>query len=350
MNDSMITMDSNYTNLTTSEEDFQRRSLEAIIIGSIFLLAIILCSILGNISVIVAVWTYPKLYEQKASIFIVNLSITDLCNAIFVMIWTCCALITDGWPFGIMWCRFQCAFNYWLIIVSMQTLAWISVDRYHSIAHPLQYADYLTTKKIMMMLSFSWILGLIFAFVPVFLDWVHYDYWEVVCAINWHYQQDMAVFYVVIAFIVCFLVPAVIMVGCYSCIAYAANKCARRIEACVVPRSQSIASDSNSTGTSQTTKLIQSNTKVIKSLIIVVAVFFVCMTPFCVTKLLKVVFYNNIVPGWLNAFSTWVQFLSSASNPFIYGIFRKDFRMAFRRQIRFLNCGLFNVELSSEST
>ena len=40
------------------------------------------------------------------------------------------------------------------------------------------------------------------------------------------------------------------------------------------------------------------------------------------------------VPAWVNTLATFVQLAASASNPFIYGIFRNEFRRAFREQYR----------------
>ena len=39
------------------------------------------------------------------------------------------------------------------------------------------------------------------------------------------------------------------------------------------------------------------------------------------------------MPGWVNTVATFVQLAASSSNPFIYGIFRTEFRKAFIRQL-----------------
>lgn len=40
------------------------------------------------------------------------------------------------------------------------------------------------------------------------------------------------------------------------------------------------------------------------------------------------------VAGWINTLATFVQLAASATNPFIYGIFRSEFRKAFKAQYR----------------
>ena len=66
------------------------------------------------------------------------------------------------------------------------------------------------------------------------MNWVHYDYWEGVCAIDWHLEKQQAVYYVIVAFMVCFILPAVIMLYCY----YWIIKDAKRLSATtIVPSS-----------------------------------------------------------------------------------------------------------------
>lgn len=48
------------------------------------------------------------------------------------------------------------------------------------------------------------------------MNWIHYDYNEMVCAIDW--SSHGADVYVIVAFVTCFGVPAVTMVICYSSI------------------------------------------------------------------------------------------------------------------------------------
>jgi hypothetical protein len=70
--------------------------------------------------------------------------------------------------------------------------------------------------------------------------------------------------------------------------------------------------------------------KALKGLLIVVVAYFICMTPFSVTKLIKVVVpRESVVPGYANIVATVFQYLASAVNPLIYGLFRQDFQQAF---------------------
>ena len=287
-------------------------------IGAFVMAVIIFLSTFGNIAVILAISRTPKLREELSNILLVNLSLTDLLSALFVMPYTFIALVTDEWILGPEWCTAQCALNYVCIIVSMLTLAMISIDRHIAICYPLRYPAIMTSTLTYMMITYTWIQGFAFGAVPIICKWVVYDYWEIVCAIDWDsYRDHGGLTYVIVAFILCFLVPASVMTISYIKIYRAATGLQRR-----------------KSGRQQMRRNPQQERqqkKVIISLAVVVVMFFICTTPFCVTKVIKIFYSSDVVPVWLNFVATYVQYLASATNPFIYGIFRQDFRRAFAR-------------------
>ena len=78
----------------------------------------------------------------------INLCITDLLITLLVMTSSLGSLIDDKWLFGMIWCEFVSAINYCLIIVSMLTLCFISMDRYQAVLHPLQYHIRMTKQSL----------------------------------------------------------------------------------------------------------------------------------------------------------------------------------------------------------
>jgi hypothetical protein len=271
-----------------------------------------LFSVFGNAAVIGAVFISHALREELSNRLIVNLAITDLSNGLIVMSSSLMSVIVDSWPWGPAYCDFICATNYCLIITSMLTLCFISCDRFQAITHPLHYQDRIKPVHIYVMIVYSWIQGFIFSVVPPALHWVDYDYWEAVCAIQWHKEQQQAIYYVVFAFILCFFLPGFILILNYY-------KIIKQVKTKVT--------SSAAPGSAYST-----SSKALRSLLIVVIAYFVCMTPFSVTKLIKVVIDNEeMLNSRVNSVASVVAFISSAVNPLIYGIFRKDFRRAYKR-------------------
>ena len=201
------------------------------------------------------------------------------------------------------------------------------------------------------MILYSWFQGAVFALAPVGLQWVHHDYWEGVCAIDWFYQKQEAVYYVITAFILCFAIPGVIMTFCYIRISISARKSARL----VIPSNVNTYLDQTSQGRNKENKpkmkAMAKSAKIIKSLMVVVVLFFICLTPFCITKLLKVVSTSNdVVPPYANLFASLFGYLSSVVNPLIYGIFRSDFRKAYRKYfLKKISCNKLGNETYTTS-
>ena len=122
------------------------------------------------------------------------------------------------------------------------------------------------------------------------------------------------------------------MLFCYTDIIRHARKVAQSLPTMgtTAPQQTQGGQDTNNPANTQIQKASKSATKTIRSLLVVVAIFFICMTPFCATKFLKVIFEDaNRVPGYANLIASYFQYTASMVNPFIYAIFRPDFRNAY---------------------
>ncbi len=311
-------LDERYLNIT-GYTDY--RSTVEITICGIVLIAIITISVIGNTAVICAIRTNHHLREQVSSLFLLNLCLTDLSCALFVMGSTLFTLILDVRWVTPIWCDFTCAANYCFIIVSMATLMFISADRYIAVRHALRYQQIVTPRRVGLVIGYTWIQGLIFAIIPVTLRWIHYDYWEVTCAIDWQSGQG-PVIYVILAFTVCFAVPGVSLVTLYY-------RTSRYVKRSIVDSQQAPTSSDDSPHVS-----IQ---KSLTSLLVVVILFFFFMTPFSITKLIKVLVPSpDWMPNYVNLVAAYTAFLSSMVNPFVYGIFRPEFQNAYRHMLYML--------------
>jgi len=49
--------------------------------------------------------------------------------------------------------------NYCLIVVSMLSLGFVSVDRFVHIVYPLRYVDIMTVSRIRLLIAWTWIQG-----------------------------------------------------------------------------------------------------------------------------------------------------------------------------------------------
>lgn len=316
----------NCTSITNCDTEEEYRHLPTIIFLAIIMVLFIFFSVFGNVLVVLAVIKTPSLREEKSNYLVINLAVTDMLNGATVMLSTFVALTTDTRtvPYGL--CNLMCAANYCFIISSMMTLCFISVDRLYAVVFPLKYLDLITSKTLAILIAESWIQGIIFSMVPIIEDWIEYDYHEITCAIQWHKNGDNAIYYVVVAFILCFLGPGLVLGFNYIKILREAKK-KMKIWAVTLQTSKN-------NSVKKKVKKESASAKTVRSLLIVVCAYFICMTPFSVTKLIKVSSTRDIISGPVNSTASLFAFASSVVNPMIYGIFRRDFRRAFQLIMR----------------
>lgn len=312
--------------MLSNKTELESRSIAANVIAALLLLIIMLTSIIGNTAVIFAVMKCHHLKEEISNILTVNLAVTDLGNGIFVMFSAFIALVANDWIIGSIVCDIVCALNYCFMITSMITLCAISADRYQAVMNPFQYKTFTTRTRLTIVALYSWFQGLTFSIVPMAMKWVEYDYWEAICAIDWYKEKQQAIYYVIAAFLMCFLIPGLILTFNYI-------KMLRAIKNFIqpMPPSNQTNQGNENRQSNQQQKTYNTSSRAIRSLVIVAVAYFVCFTPFSVTKLIKVISdSNDSVPGYINLTSSLIAYCSSAVNPLIYGIFRSDFRLAYK--------------------
>lgn len=328
--DSFLNTAGNLTNSTTGDATsvldgtdvvLSRNTYETVI-AILFLLVIIVAALLGNLAVIAVCLLRRSMRKEISNLLIVNLSITDLSNTLLVMMSSMMALVSDKWFLGDVWCNIVCSTNYCLIIVSMLTLCCISLDRYKAVMQPLSYPLHITRCRMKMTIAYTWVQGIAFGIAPSICGWVAFDYWEAICAIQWHLYRPDTILYVVLAFLLCFLIPGIVLIYCYS-------KIVKEV------KNQKSLANCNVSGDSRTQernkRKVSDRSKLVWSLLVVVAAYFLCTTPFSVTKLIKVIAVErDSIPGSINLVATLLGYVASAINPFIYGIFRRDFRNAYK--------------------
>lgn len=320
----------NYTEVSIDDEDMEySRSKFQIVCAATFLFITIIFGLLGNMAVIAVVCIQKSMHHETSNMLIINLCVTDLSNSILVMITAFIALVSDEWIMGRIWCDCVCAINYCLIIVSMLTLCCISLDRYQAVTNPLSYKVKITRKHMIIAIIFTWVQGITFGCAPSVSGWIAFDYWEGICAIQWHLYQPDSIVYVVLAFLFCFLIPGMILVYCYAKILKEVKKQKYQVKINISGDSKTI---------ERNRKKVSERSKIVWSLLVVVLAYFICTTPFSVTKLIKVIVNDkNFIPGPINLTASLLGYVASAINPLIYGIFRRDFRNAYKQ----LLCSVF---------
>lgn len=144
---------------------------EAILI-IISLGCVIILTIVGNILVILSVFTYKPLRIVQ-NFFIVSLAVADLTVAILVLPFNVANMILGRWVFGIHMCKMWLTSDVLCCTSSILNLCAIALDRYWAITDPINYAQKRTVERVLLLIAGVWVLSLVISSPPLigWNDW-----------------------------------------------------------------------------------------------------------------------------------------------------------------------------------
>ncbi|XP_029462112.1 D(1B) dopamine receptor-like [Rhinatrema bivittatum] len=322
-----------------------RELLAAQVATGSLLCLLVVWTLLGNVLVCAAVLRFRHLRGKVTNSFIVSLAASDLLVALLVMPWKAAAEVAGHWPFG-AFCNVWVAFDIMCSTASILNLCMISVDRYWAISSPFRYERKMTQKVALVMIGAAWALSVLISFIPVQL--------------NWHRSRDgrpgwsnhsagdcdssLNRTYAISSSLVSFYIPVAIMIVTYTRIYRIAQSQIRRISSLerAAEHAQSCRGqrlDCKHHHSSLRTS-IRKETKVLKTLSVIMGVFVCCWLPFFVLNCI-VPFCDRSggrrhgVQAGLPCVSettfdifVWFGWTNSSLNPIIYA-FNADFRKVF---------------------
>ncbi|KAJ9575273.1 hypothetical protein L9F63_017814 [Diploptera punctata] len=189
------------------------------IITAITLTSIILLTVVGNILVILSVFTHKPLRIVQ-NFFIVSLAVADLTVAILVLPFSVAVQILGRWEFGIHVCKMWLTCDVLCCTASILNLCAIALDRYWAITDPINYAQKRTLKRVLVMIGGVWLLSGIISSPPLvgWNDWPEVFHNDTPCQLT--SQQG----YVVYSSLGSFYIPLLIMTIVYVEIFMATRK------------------------------------------------------------------------------------------------------------------------------
>ncbi|XP_061886680.1 D(5)-like dopamine receptor [Entelurus aequoreus] len=253
------------------------------------------------------------------------------------MPWRAVSEVAGVWLFG-RFCDTWVAFDIMCSTASILNLCIISMDRYWAISSPFRYERKMTRRFAFVMIGVAWTLSILISFIPVQLNWhraraepppPYPPAEEDAC------NASLSRSYAVASSLVSFYIPVLIMVGTYTRIFRIAQTQIRRISSleraapCKTRPHRASTQDENSLKSS-----FKRETKVLKTLSVIVGVFVCCWLPFFVLNCV-VPFCEADAPDAAPCVSdttfsifVWCGWANSSLNPVIYA-FNADFRKAF---------------------
>ncbi|XP_074532234.1 D(1)-like dopamine receptor [Halichoeres trimaculatus] len=335
-----------------------------VLVGCVLFLLIV-STLLGNTLVCAAVVRFRHLRSKVTNFFVISLAVSDLFVAVLVMPWEAITEVTGTWLFG-RFCGVWIAFDIMCSTASILNLCIISVDRYWAIASPFKYERKMTHRVAFVMIGVAWTLSILISFIPVQLNWhqageeeegKEAGVMEVVellfsngrnftnSSVNLNTSSttrscvaNLNKTYAISSSLISFYIPVVIMIATYTRIYRIAQTQIRRITS--LERAAEQAQNQGHGGNRNQQQHHRPNdeaslkssfkkeTKVLKTLSIIMGVFVFCWLPFFVLNCTVPFCDPPCVSDTTFTVFVWFGWANSSLNPVIYA-FNADFRRAF---------------------
>ena len=280
------------------------------IIAAAFVAVLIIIALGGNCLVCMSFYTFRDL-RTICNFFIISLSCADILVALTAMPFWLAAQLTNN-RFLVVYPEVKKFWDSMDILcgtASIMNLVAVSVDRQFAITSPFTYAEIMTTRRALVLISCVWLYSILMACLRI-IKWPGRSYLHFVSTFS-------------------FFLPLSVLIVMYSRIYLVARYQAKRIG-----------------------KNYATDIKAAKTIAVVIGAFVACWLPFFV-MVLGYAHSSHISfhpPDELFAVTKWLEYLCSCLNPIIYTCLNRTYRRAFRKL--FLRCRrkIFKKESTENST
>ncbi|XP_037309976.2 C-X-C chemokine receptor type 3.1 [Pungitius pungitius] len=333
--DLLSTMEGNYSdiedlydNFSYDEDDVcdlnESRPLEAVFVPVLYSVAFVV-GILGN-GVLLGVLVKSRRSWSVTDTFILHLGVSDVLLLVTLPVWAAQSAQAEGWTFGAPLCKITGALFTINFYCGIFLLACISLDRYLSIVHATQMYSRRKPGVVHISCLAVWLVSLLLT-IP---DWIFLDAVKVSregqktqCVRDYQSYAsgevgDWRLASRLLFHTVGFLLPSVVLIFCYSCIL-------RRLRCgAQAPQKQ----------------------KAFRVIVAVVAVFFLCWTPYNITLLVDTLHSGDkndtcgarTSLGTAKMITSSVGYLHCSLNPVLYAFVGVKFRRQLLLILRSLGC------------
>ncbi|XP_050534198.1 octopamine receptor-like isoform X2 [Daktulosphaira vitifoliae] len=302
----------------------------------LFFCVVILTTVIGNTLIIFAVFTTRRL-RTVTNCFVTSLAVADWLVGTFVMPIAVVYHFMGKWELGRLICDIWVSLDVCLCTASILSLCAISIDRYFAITKPLRYTKKRRSKRLAsLMILVVWVVSLVITCAPLFGWYDENRHKNKKCG----YNQNKG--YVVFSAMGSFFVPLVVVVYVYFKISCVIAQRHQNLEALNAPKLKISHYSQDSMDMDEVVRInlrrgddcrvsLKRENKTAQTLSIVVGGFIACWLFFFVVYLINPFLPEGTISPAVIAWLTWLGWMNSAINPFIYAFVSPDFRMAFWR-------------------
>ena len=287
---------------------------------TILLLVINMTAFFGSLLAFFAVYRNQRL-RTLTNMFVVALAVSDILISICCMPFTIVTLIRGRWIFGANVCQFQGFAMFTLAMVSLLTMGIIAISRYFCVVKPQKFIVLFNRRRIFMYIVAVWCAALVGSVPPIFFQKGGYKFQpaKAMCM----YTFDTKIAYTVFIECVYISAPLILITFCYVKVFY------------TVSRTNQVFSHENNP---QQLRANVEEAKVTKTLASVMVGFAFCWLPICIMDYIDAARERPTLPR--QAYFTYgvLAYLSSATNPVIYGAMNRHFRREYKAILKKVLC------------
>ena len=299
------------------------------IIEAFILVIICAVSIFGNITLFM-IFTRRKILRTIANGFLLNLAFADLLVSVINMPITVVTIVEQRWIFGDRACKFLGFTTMLSFVSSVVSLAMIAINRYFYVVQWKSYPSIFTPRRSVLFVGIVWFMSVLLSIPPLF-GWAEYRYipGKSYCFVSW--SSD--VYYMYFMLTTCFFGPlSVVFVSYFNILKFTRESKQRLKRHCENKEYQegTETAQGNAIPVKQRRRrtifnMSRDEVKITNTLLIVVAVFLACWTPFAITMFIDV--YSPFsLPRSVDIGSLLLGYANSMCNPLVYGIRNQAFR------------------------
>lgn len=272
--------------------------------------------IFGNLLILVS-WLKFKFLRKRSNILVVNLAVTDLSVGLIMIPYQICSY---AFP-QMASIREPCVLRYVIFLIflltSITTLLAISVERYIAIAHPLQYMQHVTGRRLVIIAITMWIVNGLFSVSPL-LGWNAFQE-GMMCIVHNVYTRNYRL-----------ILYSIILSCLFLNLAFFARVAITLLRRISGPREDDRPRDFNQT-VDMSSRSMRMNVKHTKVMLIVLGLFIVCWLPSISLATIETVMGRSI-PGLVvtKTFMLSTGIANSGLNWIIYGWKNHQFRKGFK--------------------